>query len=129
MQHHFIGYSATAQNNTTYPPHDIIKIPGSNYADNDEYLIRFAVAGFSRDELEVVRDKGKIVVSGKPTDSKLPDTAVFKHRGISRKQFKQEFNVADSIEISSVKFEDGILKVQCLHVVPENEKPKKYDIS
>jgi molecular chaperone IbpA len=43
--------------NNKYPPHDIIRL-----TEND-YVIRLAVAGFTKDELEIYKDKNNLFIS------------------------------------------------------------------
>ena len=46
----------------SYPPYDLIKI------DEDTYKLSLAVAGFSKNEIEVSMDNGSLVVKGEKTD-------------------------------------------------------------
>jgi molecular chaperone IbpA len=50
------------QRNTSFPPHNIIKI------DDSKYVVEMAVAGFSQDEIDVEFQDGTLVVKGDKKD-------------------------------------------------------------
>ena len=45
--------------NPNFPPHDVIKI------DNDTYVVSVAVAGYTKDALNVIIENDQLFVSGK----------------------------------------------------------------
>ena len=51
------------------------------------------------------------------------------HKGIAERNFVRTFKLAEYVEVSSAKLEDGILRVGLERNVPEAMKPKKIDIS
>ena len=42
--------------------------------------------------------------------------------------FKRTFSLGEFIEIQGVKFENGLLSIELEKVIPEDKKPKVYDI-
>ena len=112
------------QSSTNYPPYNIVQI------SEDEYMISLAVAGFGLDNLSVVKDKNFLVIEGKEyqTDSEkiVPN---YLHKGISNRDFRREFQLADHVEISNASLELGILNVYLKREVPESAKPKTIAIT
>ena len=112
------------QSSTNYPPYDIVQI------NEDEYMISLAVAGFGLDNLSVTKDKKFLIIEGKEyqTDSEkiVPN---YLHKGISNRDFRREFQLADHVEISNAHLELGILSVYLKREVPEDAKPKTIAIT
>jgi molecular chaperone IbpA len=100
-----------------YPPHNIIK-----YNDN-EYVVELAVAGFSKDELEITVEDCVLIMTGTKTGT--DDEVEYLHRGISAKSFKKTIKLADTVVVKDAEFIDGILYVYLENVIPEHKKPKK----
>ena len=112
------------QSTSNYPPYNIVQI------NEDEYTISLAVAGFGLDNLSVTKDKKFLIVEGKEyqTDSEkiVPN---YLHKGISNRDFRREFQLADHVEISNAHLELGILSVYLKREVPEDAKPKTIAIT
>ena len=114
------------QSNTNYPPYNLVQI------SDDEYLISIAVAGFGQDNLSVTKDKNFLIVEGThaaETVENTDSTAIFLHKGISERNFRREFTLADHVEISHAHLELGILNIHLKREVPEEAKPKTIAIS
>ena len=112
------------QSGTNYPPYNIVQI------NEDEYMISLAVAGFGLDNLSVTKDKKFLIIEGKEyqADSeKIVPT--YLHKGISNRDFRREFQLADHVEISHAHLELGILSVHLKREVPEDAKPKTIAIT
>ena len=112
------------QSSTNYPPYDIVQV------NDDEYMISVAVAGFGLDNLSVTKDKNFLIIEGKEYD---PDSEKivpnYLHKGISNRDFRREFKLADHVEISNAHLELGILNVHLKREVPEEAKPKTIAIT
>jgi molecular chaperone IbpA len=114
------------QSNTNYPPYDIVQI------NDDEYMISVAVAGFGHDNLSVTKDKKVLIIEGKHSRDTVDNedaTAKYLHKGISERNFRREFQLADHVEISNAHLELGILNIHLKREVPEDAKPKTISIS
>jgi len=103
-----------------YPPFDIVK------HGEDSYSITLAVAGFRRDEIEIVAQQNQLVVSGKRGED--GDGQFYLHRGIAARAFERRFQLADFVEVGNARFEDGLLTIALNRVVPEAMKPRKIAI-
>jgi molecular chaperone IbpA len=112
------------QSSTNYPPYNIVQI------NEDEYMISLAVAGFGLDNLSVVKDKNFLVIEGKEYQSDSEKIVPnYLHKGISNRDFRREFQLADHVEISNASLELGILNVYLKREVPESAKPKTIAIT
>jgi len=116
-------FNEPAFNNATgYPPYNISK------NKDDVYEITLAVAGFKKDDIEIELEDGTLKITG--TSNVLDGEDIeFLHKGIAERNFVRTFKLAEYVEVSSAKLEDGILRVGLKRNVPEAMKPKKIDIS
>jgi molecular chaperone IbpA len=112
------------QSNTNYPPYNVVQI------NEDEFIISLAVAGFGLDNLSVTKDKNFLIIEGKNTikEEDLPDIN-YLHKGISARDFRREFKLADFVEIENAHLELGILNVHLKREVPEEQKPRAIAIT
>jgi len=112
------------QSTSNYPPYNIVQI------NEDEYMISLAVAGFGLDNLSVTKDKKFLIIEGKEyqVDSEKIEPN-YLHKGISNRDFRREFQLADHVEISNAHLELGILSVHLKREVPEDAKPKTIAIT
>ena len=112
------------QSGTNYPPYNIVQI------NEDEYMISLAVAGFGLDNLSVTKDKKFLIIEGKEYQSDSEKIVPnYLHKGISNRDFRREFQLADHVEISNAHLELGILSVYLKREVPEDAKPKTIAIT
>ena len=105
---------------SSYPPYNIEKI------DKDAYLISVAVAGFSEADLSVeVKENSLIISAGKSDEEKRN----YLHRGIASRSFKQQFQLADHVQVTGANHSDGMLHIELKREVPEALKPRQIPIS
>ena len=105
---------------TNYPPYNI------EAKADDTYQISVAVAGFGKEELEVILEKDMLSVVGEKTT--LESEATFMHRGIAARNFRLQFNLADHIKICGAFLENGMLMIDLNREIPEELKPQKIEI-
>jgi len=112
------------QSNSNYPPYNVVQI------NEDEFMISIAVAGFGLDNLSVTKDKNFLIIEGKNTikEEDLPDIN-YLHKGISARDFRREFKLADHVEIENAHLELGILNVHLKREIPEEQKPRAIAIN
>ena len=108
------------ESNASYPPYNILK------SDNN-YTISLAIAGFSKDEIDVSLQENELVIKGvaKDQDEKIE----FLHRGIAGRNFERKFRLADTIKVSDASYEDGLLNIYLEREIPEHQKPRKIEIN
>ena len=61
--------------------------------------------------------------------SDLEDDTTTVHRGISKRQFKKAFTLADEVVVNGAELKDGMLIVDLEKIVPEEKKPRTIKIS
>jgi HSP20 family molecular chaperone IbpA len=90
-----------------YPPYNIERLPKT--AEHGEVIrIVLAVAGFAREELEVVIEDNELTVRGR---QKEEEARTYLHRGIAARQFQRAFVLAEGIEVLGASLKDGLLSV------------------
>tara|TARA_B100000575_G_scaffold266362_1_gene243645 strand:+ start:255 stop:746 length:492 start_codon:yes stop_codon:yes gene_type:complete len=112
----------TLQSN--YPPYNIRKTGKDNYA------IEVALAGFSKNDVEVEFEDNLLTVKTKQfnkSEDKSMDSEII-HKGISQRQFARSFTIADDVKVSGAELKDGLLTISCERIVPEHKKKKLIQI-
>ena len=107
---------------TNYPPYNIIK------ASKDKYAIELAVAGFNKNNIEVEFEDNLLTVRTKQTDETVKEDGEIVHRGISQRQFARSFTIADDVKINGAELKDGLLRVDCERIIPEQKKKRLIQI-
>jgi HSP20 family molecular chaperone IbpA len=74
----------------------------------DQYRIVMAVAGFGRDDVEIVQEQNRLTVRGK---LKLSDTKIYLHHGIATRSFERRFDLADYVEVTDATMGEGLLVI------------------
>ena len=123
---YFIGFdkmlnklSATTPGQTNYPPYNIIK------TEENHYELQLAIAGFSKDELEIEVKDGVLHIEGRKD---VEDVKTYLHKGISARAFRRTFTLADTIVVNGADLADGILTITLENIIPEEKKAKKIAI-
>ena len=104
-----------------YPPFNLERTA------EDQYRITIAVAGFRRDEIEIVAQQNLLTVKGRK-DAKDGDASAFLHLGIATRSFERRFELADFIRVEDARLNDGLLTIDLLREVPEALKPQTIAI-
>lgn len=108
------------KNQKSYPPYNI-KTVGDN-----SYIIEIAVAGFSRSDIDVELWNKTLTVTGKSAEA---DDSVYLYRGLASRAFTRTFTIADNVKVNEIKLNDGMLRIYLDHVIPEEFKPRKLEIT
>jgi HSP20 family molecular chaperone IbpA len=99
-----------------YPPYNIERVAGVNGCP-ERLRITLAVAGFTRDQLEVTVEESQLVIRGRQQDDKTRD---YLHRGIAARQFQRTFVLADGMEVLGADLKNGLLSIDLCR--PELER-------
>jgi HSP20 family molecular chaperone IbpA len=78
--------------------------------------ITLAIAGFTRDQLEVTVEENQLVIRGRQHDDK---SRQYIHRGIAARQFQRTFVLADGMEVSGADLKNGLLSIDLMRLEPE----------
>mgnify|MGYP003622111876 CR=1 FL=1 len=98
-----------------YPPYNIERIAG-NSGEPERLRITLAVAGFTRDQLDVTIEEKQLLIRGRQQDDK---TRQYLHHGIAARQFQRTFVLADGIEVRSADLANGLLMVDLVRHEPQ----------
>ena len=125
FERHFNRLSDYVEHNATstgFPPYNIQKV------EDFKYEIEMALAGFSKEDLEIEKADGVLSIrSTKETNAKDDDEFTL-HRGISYRKFNRKFTLAEDVEVIDAILKDGLLTITLEQIVPEEKKPKKIAI-
>ena len=103
-----------------YPPYNVIK------KDDGHFLIEIAVAGFSKNDIDLTLEGGVLTVTGnKKTGA---DKREYTHRGISARGFERAFTLADTIKVIGADIVDGLLVIILENNIPEEDKPQTINL-
>ncbi|UYA57666.1 heat shock protein [Synechococcus phage S-CREM1] len=117
----FHRLEAMSGNNVNYPPYNLIKHDSSNFS------IEIALAGFKPTEVEVSTEQNVLRVASKVEKRDTERTYLYK--GLSKRSFIRNWQLADDVEIKNVKFEDGLLVINLQRIIPEKQQRKVYEIA
>jgi molecular chaperone IbpA len=110
----------------TYPPYNIAKA-GQEKSGEDTYRITFALAGFSENEIDIQVENNTLTVRGKVNQDK--DATTYLHRGIAGRSFERKFELANHIQVTGARMENGLLHVDLKREIPEALKPRRIAIN
>jgi HSP20 family molecular chaperone IbpA len=98
-----------------YPPYNIERIACDGKSP-DRLRITLAVAGFTRDQLDVFIVESQLVIRGRQQDDK---TRQYLHRGIAARQFQRTFVLAEGMEVLGADLKNGLLSIDLVRPEPE----------
>jgi len=124
----FIGFNrelgrlnnAHKTNSHSYPPYDLLRL------DEDTYRISLAIAGFSREDIDVSVDNRTLIIKGEILE--VTDAEVV-HKGIAGRKFVRSFALGEYMEVTGAEMKDGMLHINVDRIVPEDKKPKTITIN
>jgi molecular chaperone IbpA len=103
-----------------YPPYNIERL------GEDRYQISLAAAGFAPSNIVITAEQNVVTIEGSKPEKAEGD---FLYRGISTRNFKRQFNLADYVEVKSAAFDNGLLKIELVRELPEAMKPRRIAIN
>ena len=98
---------ASKTSGEAYPPYNIERLPRAE-GEAERLRITLAVAGFSRDELEITVEENQLVIKGRQREDQ---DRSYLHRGIAARQFARTFVLADGMNVTAARLENGLLIV------------------
>jgi molecular chaperone IbpA len=102
----------------TYPPYNVVKI------DDDKFVMEFAAAGFTKEDIDISAVDGIITIKGEKKDEEKD----YLHKGIASRKFIRSFTLPEYFEVDRAGMENGILYIDLIRNLPEEKKPKKISI-
>jgi molecular chaperone IbpA len=82
-----------------------------------------ALAGFTSDEVALTVEHNVLTLEGHKSEK---EGKTFLHRGISARNFKRQFTLADHVEVKGARFENGLLVIDLQREIPEAMKPAPH---
>ena len=104
-----------------YPPYNIRKI------NEAQYVIEIALAGFSKDDIEIELTEGNLAVRSKKEEETNGDDS-FVHKGIAKRSFLRSWTLSDDIIVQGADLKDGMLIINLEKVIPDEKKPRLIQI-
>ena len=118
-----VDAASRAEKQSSYPPYNIELLA------EDKYRITMAIAGFSKDDINIVVEDNTLVINCNTTvDAKDAQERKFLHKGISERNFERKFQLGDHVKVLTADLENGLLHVDLERVIPEAKKPRKIEI-
>jgi len=116
----FQAMSDAPRSEQSYPPHNFIK------ESDEEFRIELALAGFSKEDVEVVQKEQKLTISGNNSEKENQENIL--HKGIAARAFTKTFYLAETIEVTEALFENGMVIIKLRQNIPEDKKPKLIEL-
>ena len=117
-----VDYGVSGQIQGGFPPYNIRK------TEDFKHVIEIALAGFSKDEIEVILTDGVLEIKSKDVEGVEQPKDDLIHRGIAKRAFNRRFTLADDIEIKDAKLENGLLVIELEQIIPDEKKPKHIKV-
>lgn len=106
---------------SSFPKYDIIK------QEDGSAQIQFALAGYSKDDVDVSVKGNILTISSKGLDK--DGSVCYNHRGIAKRAFTINFGISKNHEVKSASMEHGMLTVFVDSIVPEADLVKKISVN
>ncbi len=105
---------------TNYPPYNIVVL------DENTQQLEIALAGFTRDEIEVSTERNVLTVK---TNKEDPDGREYSYKGLARRTFARNWKLSPEAVVENVTYQDGLLTLDIRKEVPEEHRRKLLPIS
>lgn len=105
---------------SNFPPYNIRK------ANEDQYIIELAVAGFGENDLDVELEGHNLTIKGSQQKSNA-DSMV--HQGLAARDFVKKFVLSEDMKIRGATVKDGILLIGIEREIPEHKKAQKINLN
>jgi len=114
---------STERYNSNYPPYNIRRV------NENDYKIEVALAGYSRDDIELELKENTLTVRNKQKEKVVNEegNGVI-HKGISTRQFERSFTISEDIKVKNAELLNGLLNIDLERIIPEEKKARLIDI-
>ena len=118
MDEYFDRLFSLHETTSNYPPYNLVQV------SNVESRLELALAGFTKEEVHVYTEYGKLFVEGQKENRE--SDARYVHKGLAQRSFKRAWTLSDDTEVREVTFDNGLLTIVLGNVVPEHHSRKDY---
>jgi molecular chaperone IbpA len=105
-----------------YPPYNIERV------DENAYRISVAVAGFTENELAIEVKESTLTVRGEKQLKQDEKAGEVLYQGIAARAFERRFQLADHVQVTGARLENGLLHIDLKREIPEAMKPRQIPI-
>ena len=106
---------------TGYPRYNVVRV-GSK-----DYRVEVAVPGWDKDDIEITLHKNELKIEGTQKQVVEQDES-YLYKGLSGKTFTRVFKVGNNIELETAYMKNGLLCIELVENVPEEDMPKRIQI-
>jgi len=107
---------------TSYPPYNIERT-GEN-----AYRLTLAVAGFGEAELSIESRQNALTIKGSKEPQPGAQPVEMLYQGIAARAFERRFQLADHVQVTGARLENGLLHVDLVREIPEAQRPRQIPI-
>ncbi len=105
-----------------YPPYNIERT-GEN-----AYRLTLAVAGFGESELSIESRENALTIKGAKETRQEGEASEMLYQGIAARAFERRFQLADHVQVTGARLENGLLHVDLVREIPEAQRPRQIPI-
>ena len=113
-------FATVHESEPNYPPYDLVK------ESSIEFRLELALAGYHEDDISVSTESNKLFVECNKSDEEETE---YLHKGIAKRSFTWSRTLSDDVEVTDVKFNNGMLTIKLKRVIPEHQKKKIYKLN
>ena len=106
---------------TGYPRYNVVRVGSSGYR------VEVAVPGWDKEDIEITLHKNELKIDGTQKQVVEQDES-YLSKGLSGKNFTRVFKVGNNIELETAYMKNGLLCVELVENVPEEDMPKRIEI-
>jgi len=115
----FDGFDNWITPKSNFPFHNIKK------ESENKYIIEIALAGFGKEDIDIHQTDEILTIEA--SEHVKEEEAVYISKGISKRWFRKQFQLADTVEVKKVKLENGMLYIHLENNRPSKEKTFDID--
>jgi molecular chaperone IbpA len=117
-----LDQTAGAEAPAAYPPYNIERT-GEN-----AYRLTLAVAGFAENELSIESRENALNIKGAKDSRPEGEAIEMLYQGIAARAFERRFQLADHVQVTGARLENGLLHVDLVREIPEAQRPRQIPI-
>ena len=106
---------------TGYPRYNVVRVGKSGYR------VEVAVPGWDKDDIQITLHKNELKIEGTQKQV-VEEGESYLYKGLSGKTFTRVFKVGNNIELETAYMKNGLLCVDLVENVPEEDMPKRIEI-
>jgi molecular chaperone IbpA len=107
---------------TSYPPYNIER------TGETTYRLTLAVAGFGEQDLSIEFRQNALTIKGAKEARPEGEDREILYQGIAARAFERRFQLADHVQVTGARLENGLLHVDLVREIPEAQRPRTIPI-